>query len=52
MTKNGMTKLGATIQHLKRRGEWAEMCFMMRASELGMEVNKPWSDTASYDFVV
>jgi PD-(D/E)XK endonuclease len=52
MTKNGMTKLGATIQHRKRRGEWAEMCFMMRASELGMEVNKPWSDTASYDFVV
>lgn len=52
MTKNGMTKRGAKIQHHKRRGEWAEMCFMMRAAELGLEVSKPWSDTARYDFII
>ena len=25
---------------------------MMRASELGLEVSKPWGDTARYDFIV
>jgi len=52
MTKNGVAKYGATIRHPKRRGEWAEMCFMMRASELGMEVSKPWGESAHYDFIV
>jgi PD-(D/E)XK nuclease superfamily protein len=52
MPVNSKTKLGARIRHAKRRGEWAEMCFMIRAAELGLEVNKPWSDTASYDFIV
>jgi hypothetical protein len=28
------------------------MCFMKRAAELGMEVSKPWGDSASYDFIV
>jgi hypothetical protein len=28
------------------------MCFMMRAAVLGLEVSKPWGDTAHYDFVV
>jgi len=52
MTKNSVTKYGAKIRHPKRRGEWAEMCFMMRASELGMEVSKPWGESAHYDFIV
>jgi PD-(D/E)XK endonuclease len=47
-----VTKRGARIRHPKRRGEWAEMCFMMRAAELGLEVSKPWGDTARYDFIV
>lgn len=36
----------------KHRGEWAEMVFMTRATELGIAVNKPWGETRSYDFVV
>ncbi len=36
----------------KHRGEWAEMIFMARATELGMGVSKPWGETRSYDFVV
>jgi hypothetical protein len=52
MTGNTSTKLGARIRHPKRRGEWAEMCFMMRAAELGLEVSKPWGETARYDFLV
>src|ERR1700733_11691994 len=52
MAKNSGTKYGATIRHSKRRGEWAEMCFMTRAAELGLQVSKPWGDTARYDFIV
>lgn len=36
----------------KHRGEWAEMIFMTRATELGIAVSKPWGETRSYDFVV
>jgi len=37
------------IRHPKARGEWAEMRFMTRATELGFRVTKPWGDTAPYD---
>lgn len=47
-----MTKYGARIKHPKRRGEWAELCFMLRAAEQGLELSRPCSETASYDFVV
>lgn len=40
------------IKHAKRRGEWAELCFMARAAEHGLCVSKPWGETAHYDFVV
>src|SRR5712671_1571269 len=36
----------------KLRGEWAEMIFMVRATEYGLAVNKPWGESRSYDFVV
>jgi hypothetical protein len=36
----------------KLRGEWAEMIFMLRATEHGLQVSKPWGDSRSYDFVV
>jgi hypothetical protein len=36
----------------KHRGEWAEMIFMARATELGIAVSKPWGESRSYDFVV
>lgn len=47
-----MKTTGGSIKHPKRRGEWAEICFLKRAAEFGLEVSKPWGDTASYDFIV
>jgi len=40
------------ISNRKLRGEWAEMCFMTRAAEHGLQVNKPWGEMARFDFVV
>jgi hypothetical protein len=36
----------------KRRGEWAEIKFMLRATECGLTVYKPYGDSARFDFVV
>lgn len=47
-----MPSSGLDIAHPKRRGEWAELRFMTRASEHGLCVAKPWGDTAPYDFAV
>ena len=33
----------------KQFGEWAELCFMARAAERGLNVSKPHGDSASYD---
>jgi hypothetical protein len=46
--KNG----GSRISNRKLRGEWAELCFMARAAENGLQVNKPWGEMARYDFVI
>ena len=43
---------GMGIKHPKLRGEWAELRFMARAAELGLQVTKPWGETARYDFAV
>jgi len=40
------------IKHPKLRGEWAELRFMERASEMGFRVSKPWGESARYDFIV
>lgn len=40
------------IRHAKARGEWAELRFMTRATELGLRVTKPWGDNAPYDLAV
>jgi hypothetical protein len=37
------------IRDCKERGEWAELCFMARAAELGLRVSKPFGDSARYD---
>jgi hypothetical protein len=51
--KNGGAKNGGMkIKHPKRRGEWAELRFMARAAEHGLQVTKPWGESAHYDFVV
>ena len=47
-----MKKPGMKIRHPKLRGEWAELCFMTRAAEHGLQVTKPWGETARYDFAV
>ncbi len=47
-----MKKRKPKIKDKKLRGEWAEMVFMARATELGLAVSKPWGDARSYDVVV
>jgi len=47
-----MKKRKPKITNKKLRGEWAEMVFMTRATELGLPVSKPWGESRSYDFVV
>jgi len=47
-----MDNSGIIIRHAKARGEWAELCFMTRAAELGLRVTKPWGDNAPYDLAV
>ena len=36
----------------KKRGEWVEMLFMARAAREGLQVSKPYGDSAAYDFIV
>ena len=36
----------------KQRGEWVEMMFMARAAAEGLQVSKPYGDSAAYDFIV
>jgi hypothetical protein len=33
----------------KQLGEWAELCFMARAADRGLNVSRPHGDSASYD---
>jgi hypothetical protein len=40
------------IQDKKKRGEWAESMFLVRAGEEGLPASKPWGDSSSYDCVV
>ncbi len=36
----------------KRRGEWAELKFLLRATEEGLVVSQPYGDSARFDFIV
>jgi len=47
-----MKRKQAIIQDKKLRGEWAELCFMVRAAEHGLQISKPWGEMRSYDFVL
>lgn len=47
-----MKKQRPKIADKKLRGEWAELCFMVRAAEHGLQLSKPWGEMRSYDFVV
>jgi hypothetical protein len=50
MKKRNKRKL--KIPDKKLRGEWAEMHFMVRATDHDLPVSRPWGDSRSYDFVV
>jgi hypothetical protein len=41
-----------SFRNYKQRGEWVEMCFMARASREGLQVSKPYGDSAPCDFIV
>ena len=36
----------------KLQGEWAEACFLSEALRRGLQVAKPYGDSARYDFIV
>jgi len=40
------------IPHPKLRGEWAELRFQLRATELGLILARPCGDCSPYDFLV
>jgi len=47
-----MEKRKHRISNKKLRGEWAEMRFMVCATEREVQVSRPWGESRSYDFVV
>ena len=40
------------IKNCKRRGEWVELVFAVRAMELGLRLARPWGESSGYDFTV
>jgi len=42
----------AIPKHPKRRGEWVELQFMARAASYGLNLCKPWGDSARYDVAI
>jgi PD-(D/E)XK endonuclease len=40
---------GSEITNSKQRGEWAQLCFMARAAEIGLTLTQPYGDSSSYD---
>jgi hypothetical protein len=40
------------IRNHKKRGQWAELRFMAKATELGFQIAEPRGDTAQYDVVL
>jgi hypothetical protein len=51
-TKSGRGRQVGLMGTYKKRGEWAELKFMTRASELGLSVTRPWGESRRYEFVV
>jgi PD-(D/E)XK nuclease superfamily protein len=43
---------GMDIRNHKKRGQWAELRFMAKATELGFQIAEPRGDTAQYDVVL
>src|SRR5712671_1464930 len=51
MKKNRMAA-GMKIKNCKKRGEWAELVFALRAIEQGLHLARPWGESSGYDFTV
>ncbi len=47
-----MKTSGMDIRNHKKRGQWAELRFMAKATELGFQAAKPLGDAAPYDVVL
>ena len=47
-----MKNRGMRIRNGKKRGEWAELCFAVRAIEEGLRLSRPWGESSGYDFAV
>jgi len=43
---------GMDIRNHEKRGQWAELRFMAKATELGFQIAEPRGDTAQYDVVL
>jgi hypothetical protein len=41
-----------SLQHSKRKGEMAELVFVLRAISLGYPVSKPFGDSEPYDLII
>jgi hypothetical protein len=52
MKNKGLEISNLKISNRKLRGEWAEMRFMVRAAEEGLQICKPWGEMTRFDFVV
>jgi hypothetical protein len=51
--KNDKERLrGMKIKNCKKRGEWAELVFAMRATERRLSLARPWGESSGYDFTV
>jgi hypothetical protein len=42
---------GMRIKNCKKRGEWAELCFGVRALREGLRLARPWGESSGYDWV-
>lgn len=47
-----MKTSGMDIRNRKKRGQWAELRFMAKATELGFQAAQPLGDAAPYDVVL
>jgi hypothetical protein len=43
---------GMKFSNCKRRGEWAELMFAVRALERGLRLWRPWGESSGYDWIV
>src|SRR5579872_804943 len=51
-TGDSVKTSGMDIRNHKKRGQWAELRFMAKATELGFQLAKPVGDSTQYDVVV